>query len=906
MKYTHACFIGYAGFFHGLGLKKFEVDFTKCISNIVLIVGKNASGKTTLMNSLNLFPDSSVNFLCGIDAEKNLSLFDNGNTYTIQIISPADGKGGRKTTKAFIQKNGLELNPNGNVSSYKDIIFSEFDLDPNFISLSKLSSNDRGIGDKTPAERKKFVSNIIENLEVYNDIYKTLNKKSLIFKSHINTLSTKIQNIGNAEVLNSTLTQLKSKESIINNDMLALNNKIIAIQANNSINEQEAVQIKESNDKRTEILEALSDIDNNLKLLCNKIKVKPEEVEVLLDQSVELSNTYKEKANSANIIRLEKINRSSQVQQDINTAEAEIEKYKENIDDNVGNLLSKSNKSIKELKSELEKLGVEYSDINALLSKIPLVRSEGDNFVKAIDHIYSYCNPEMLDYICTKDLNEELKKVREKYQKYDNIILESKQLMTEMIDQMKSLATLENRPKKCNINSCPFISEALKVKGIIGDRNLADEFVALEKKISDNSTLLAKTDEEIADINSYITERSKLDIIIDRVMTLSSYSSLVPDYIGDKAKLLSMINNNYYFNEIRTGDRLNTIESLLISLNSELDNNKYLQLEYKRYSDNVSVLNSTVNRLSKLKEEYQTLLGEVEENNNVYNSNTDLYNEIAPRIDTLRTINRYLNNKKDLEFDLESIDRILKNYKDKSDLAASMVLNIQEYQNSIESMKQELVPIQQEISRINGQLILLNSYYEEYNQYNNKYNLIETVKKYCSPTGGGIQTVFMQLYMSKTLDLSNQLLGMLFQGEYKLLDFIINENEFRIPFMDSSGIPIEDVAFGSNAQVSMIGLVINLVLLYQASSHYNIARLDEIGSSCDSYNRSQYIQVLNAVINILHMEQLFVISHDIDLDNTMCDIIKLKGYDGFDNSSLQGNVIYDYDEIIKGGVENAT
>lgn len=901
MKYTYACFKGYAGFFHGLGLKKFEVDFTRCISNIVLIVGKNASGKTTLMNSLNLFPDPSVNFLCGIDAEKNLSLFDNGNTYNIQIISPADGKGGRKTTKAFIQKNGLELNPNGNVSSYKDIIFSEFDLDPNFISLSKLSSNDRGIGDKTPAERKKFVSNIIENLEVYNDIYKTLNKKSLIFKSHINTLSTKIQNIGNIEVLKSTLAQLKSREGIINNDMLALNNKIVAIQANNSINEQEAIQIKDSSEKREDIIKSITDIDNNLKILCNKIKVKPEDASVLLEQSIELSNTYKEKANSANIIRLEKINRSSTVQQDINTAEADIEKYKNNVEDNVGDLLSKSNKSIKELKSELNRLGVDYSDINALLSKIPMVRSEFDNFIKAIDHIYSYCNPEMLDYICNKDLNKELKKVKDNYAIYDNLITTTKDHMNEMINQMKSLATLENRPKKCNINSCPFIAEAVKVKSIIGDRNLADEFVELEKQISDNTTLLANTDTELANINNYIMERSKLDMIIERIMSLSSYTSLVPDYIGDKQKLLSMINNNYYFNEIRTGDRLNEIESLLINLNSELENNKYLQVEYMRYSDNVTILNSTVSRLGKLKEEYQILLGEVEENNNIYNKNIELYNEITPRIDTLKTIDRYLNNKKELELDLESIDKILKNYKDKSDLAASMVLNIQEYQNSIESMKQELGPIQQEISRINGQLILLDSYYKEYNEYNNKFNLIETVKKYCSPTGGGIQTVFMQLYMSKTLDLSNQLLGMLFQGEYKLLDFIINENEFRIPFIDSSGIPIEDVAFGSNAQVSMIGLVINLVLLFQASSHYNIARLDEIGSSCDSYNRSQYIQVLNAVINILHMEQLFVISHDIDLDNTMCDIIKLKGYDGFDNSSLQGNVIYDYDEIIKGG-----
>jgi hypothetical protein len=115
--------------------------------------------------------------------------------------------------------------------------------------------------------------------------------------------------------------------------------------------------------------------------------------------------------------------------------------------------------------------------------------------------------------------------------------------------------------------------------------------------------------------------------------------------------------------------------------------------------------------------------------------------------------------------------------------------------------------------------------------------------------------------------------------------------------MDMSGIPIEDVAFGSNSQVSMIGMVINLVLLYQASSKYNIARLDEISSANDQSNRSQFIKVLNAAINLLHMDQVFIISHDIELDNTNCDIIKLKGYEGFDDNKMLGNVIYDYNTI---------
>ena len=901
MRYTFASFTGYAGFFHGLGLRTFEVDFTRCISNIVLIVGRNASGKSTLMNSLNLFPDPSLNFLPDMDAEKKLSLFDNGNTYNIQIQSPLDGKGNRKVTKAFIQKNGMELNPNGNVSSYKDIIFSEFDLDSNFISLSKLSSNDRGLGDKTPAERKKFVANIIENLEVYNNIYKTLNKKSLIFKSHINTLSTKIQSTGNIEVINSTLVNLKRQEDEINKAILDLNNRIVAIQAKNSINEQEAKEIQDANNSRGRLLDSITDLKTNIDLICNKNKIKISEVDKLLAESIELSEYYKEQYNSNKILWTEKSNRLSDIQNNINNFTAELEKYKENTKNSVNELLDKSNRILKEIKTELKELGIDYSDPNAILSKIQMVRIEFESFIKYIDYLYGFATPSMLEFICSENIELQIKNINDNFSKLEDTISQNKSKMFEINLLMKSLSTLENRPTKCKIDNCPFISQALEVKAVIKDRDLIKEFEDLEKQTNDLSNQLQKCNESISTINSYIPEKAKLDAVLQSLSKVFLFKSLVPSYLEDKNTVLEMIKNMNYFNEMRTLEKLNRIFELVTTLISETENNKYLQVEFKRYTDNVNMLNSTNNMIGKLKEEYSGLLNDISTYKSEYIKNEQLYNEITPKIEVYKNLIDLLNKKKDLEVQLDSVDKILKNYQDKADIAASMVIKIQEYNNSIEEYKQSLASIQREISELNGRFILLNSYYEEYNKYNDKYNLIETIKKYCSPTGGGIQTVFMQLYMSKTLELSNQLLGMLFQGEYKLLDFIINENEFRIPFMDSSGLPIEDVAFGSNAQVSMIGLVINLVLLYQASSHYNIARLDEIGSSCDSYNRSQYIQVLNAVINILHMDQLFVISHDIDLDNTMCDIIKLKGYEGFDNSSLQGNVIFDYDEIIKGG-----
>jgi hypothetical protein len=52
-------------------------------------------------------------------------------------------------------------------------------------------------------------------------------------------------------------------------------------------------------------------------------------------------------------------------------------------------------------------------------------------------------------------------------------------------------------------------------------------------------------------------------------------------------------------------------------------------------------------------------------------------------------------------------------------------------------------------------------------------------------------------------------------------------------------------------------------------------------------------------MDILNIEQLFLISHSTDTDNTFADIIKLKGYDNYESSIQSGNVIWDYDDIVK-------
>ena len=144
--------------------------------------------------------------------------------------------------------------------------------------------------------------------------------------------------------------------------------------------------------------------------------------------------------------------------------------------------------------------------------------------------------------------------------------------------------------------------------------------------------------------------------------------------------------------------------------------------------------------------------------------------------------------------------------------------------------------------------------------------------------------------MNKILALSNELLSMLFGGEFLLQPFIVNESEFRIPCI-GNGLSHDDISSMSMAQKSMISLIISFALLHQSSTKYNIICIDEIDGSLDTSNRLGFITLLDNLMRILSCEQAFIISHNNELDASMCDIIALKNNS---NEQINGHVIWKY------------
>ena len=238
MKILYFRLKGYAGIYHGMGLDEIVIPFNSFTSNIILIRGENGCGKSTILNALSLEIDGSdmyrtdmiydtsgqVNMI-DYPAEKEIHLADGSDIYKILIISPIRNNK-RTTTRAYISRNGEELNPNGNVSSYKDIRNSILDMDPNYIALSMISSENRGLVDKTPSERKKFMSNVIGSMDFFNNCYKNLSKKSSIYRSNINNIKSKIYNLGDPDNLYATLSAYNQRLSDLDKQKSMLINKI--------------------------------------------------------------------------------------------------------------------------------------------------------------------------------------------------------------------------------------------------------------------------------------------------------------------------------------------------------------------------------------------------------------------------------------------------------------------------------------------------------------------------------------------------------------------------------------------------------------------------------------------------------------------------------------------------------
>ena len=904
IRLLYAKITGYIGI---AGLPSIEIDFTKCKNNVIVISGINGIGKSRLLNAItSILPDGSDCFIPTMEASKVFQLSDGMTVYDITILHPLGNNNKRGTSKAYIKKDGIELNPNGNITSYKEIVFSEFGLDYGFLSLSRLSGDDRGLVDKKPAERRKFVSSKLDSLDVYNEMYKTLNKKCSIFRSYVNNFSTKIQNIGDENYLQTTIVSINSRLISLQTQIEECKknySKCDALLSINNIDEDLKNKYNELSIKIDNIDRSIKDKNNQRSKFYDTVIVKEygditdiEESILMINNDIEYHNSL---LSEKTIVSRELLGKITVLQDNISSINIKLDKKKQEVNSEIDQAIKNYRTELSNIEHQFVKIGID--DIsNILPEEINYLFSIVEQIIVGIDSFYE--NIDSSDIIVLQELNFDNGKItstlHELNDKINNIKNERQRLSDIIIDMRmdsKIINTLQMRPKECDINSCSFISEALSLieTKYNSKENFEYEFNNKEQKINNLNDKEYELQNEIKKYESILSScniiLSVIQIIDKNYRILSKFS--ITNRILDRDKFLSMIVNGSKFNFLRDLTIYNNISNSIIEYNSKKDILKNLETQQK--------IQLNINNLIK---EYET---ELNDKTIELDNTTKEYDKSMKDIDFLNNLIVEMNKKKerfnrlkDIDLEIDHISEERNKYKEEFEKlsvvfqsCSDTIEEMGRLSQTIKNIQSEINPLEEQKKQIEAQLIMLDNYKKEYQLYKDKYDLVEKLQKYSSPGKGGIQELFLDLFMSKTLDLSNQLLSMIFNGKYKLLPYSIKDGEFRMPFL-SNGLIVDDVSSGSRSQICMMGMIISLVMRNQSSTRFNITSLDEIDSGLDHDNRYLFVDVLYKIISILNIEQLFIVSHSIELSTSNVDVILLSNEPEYLEMFSSANIIY--------------
>ena len=184
---------------------------------------------------------------------------------------------------------------------------------------------------------------------------------------------------------------------------------------------------------------------------------------------------------------------------------------------------------------------------------------------------------------------------------------------------------------------------------------------------------------------------------------------------------------------------------------------------------------------------------------------------------------------------------------------------------------------------------------ETYKSLVNEYNALkllfedaEEIKDALN-SSKGIPLIFLQVYLKNCPIMMNSLLDTIYEGELQIEGFIIDENEFRIPYI-KSGIRIPDIVMASQGESSFISIVLSLSLIIQSMTKYDIICLDELDGPLDTKNREEFIKVLYSFIEQTNSEQIFLISHNNLFESEPIDLIMTGNVDI--ESFKQSNIIF--------------
>ena len=854
MKITYIRLENVAGIKVGLDKDFIEIDFKNSVNKIVSIQSANGTGKSVLLSSLTPFAN-----VTSLDNRSTLSYItpqENGykeihyecgdDIYIIKHYYKSSKDS--HSVKSYIQRNGIELNENGNVTSFNELVNIHFDLSQDMLRLMRLGTNLNSFITLTPAARKEFLGHLIEEVDMYLKIHKKISEDIRVVKVLLSSNNTNMNNcyISDIVVEEETLRKINKRVVEYEKERDNIVGRISSIQA----------LIRENNidDLRRKVKEAEASIIelNKTETLILKSSLQNVTTDSLVNKRNELVNKridIQSKINSyrisvdvarKNIERLEVSVKKVTSDNDIQSLLAAIETLK--------NVISGSSKVIVDFIPTCSS-----NDVYQLFTKL-------SSFNQITSMIYTFGNKPINMYLKLRQSDKSVDKfLKEQVQKNLSKLNEDdvKKLMERVFEDDGIITP------NCDtqFHDCPYyrLSTVIhEIKNKLEEDTYDDETLRYIQIISNNIDNMLNELDRLVSINIPAGYKAILreNAIFERLTNKLPFFDLsgIQEY-------LSMLREHEI--HVSNVDKLNQYEhQLLVYKNSGIDS----QLnEIKELENSITFYNSNIT----------TLTNEIQ----------NIASELSVVDEHIGLVTRYIDGKKYqkiVESTLESTNRILAPLETSSNEQIELTYRLSSLNNSISSSREESKQLEKKITEYKRLL-------KESEVLNRNHKDLSIILESVS-TRKGIPVLYMKTYLNKIQKLANDLLRLIYDDELRLAKFKITQDAFEIPYVKNSTL-VPDVKYASQSEISLITMALSFALAHRASGKYNILLLDEIDSGLDDKNRSAFLNMLDHQLKTLHAEQCFIISHNLNSINSIpMDAIRLSDIET--KSKLQ-NVIYE-------------
>ncbi len=869
-----------AAFDVGVNRSVIEIDFNKFQKNrTVLILGGNMKGKSSLIT---LF--SAI--LEGTGSLPTSRLPIEGKDATIILIF-RNHQGKRYRCQHFINKRGNvksyisqinedkteeELNVNGNVTSYKELVFLHLDYTVQFDRVGMISKEAHSIVNMTATARKNFISIFLPAAAELIRRFNIMNRYLNILKKEISNITLEIDKIGKEDDLylfekklekeirlitterEKLLKMVARAESFVENITMGKDLEGIFYKYR-AIHNNKVEKLKKINDRYNKILKIKdgesTDATSYIEELKKDIGIKEPQLKIY-------ESTLSTMRQDLTSLKTSKASKESSLNKDYKV-DVDIKKYQDtkekltteltNVNENIKTIL-KSYPNASQVKALTSK------DCERFLNFVFSLNGLIDNLISAYSHtniVSLFCHNDLSELIVDTALNlidNDLKSANKLKESINN-------QLQQKLGKVELKEALDQRPSSCKIDSCPFIKDALQYINVI------DEIDVLKKEIIDVTIIIRTNTKAREDL--LVTQESYIRFMSD--------ISGIRDYIAQHVSVVALFTESIEIGNMQ--GILRSVSKLLpqvrkyVELRAFLDRFGELTTKIENVDSILDKCQLNDSYATKIKLDVAMMMKDINEKNDVYESTLKEYRVIKDTVDSstgrindLQDVSKLqeeiISSLKDYNFSYPSLTNMKKRVAQKK----TVEYMISDNKKLLRDRDGSNIEKTKEIDNIRYKIRRLADLKNRIKDLDHEYYLAETCCEVWSPKTG-ITLDYMKDYLQDVKIDCNKYLYYMWKDELYIEDFDLNDKEFRINIRICNKVS-EDVKTGSDAARASVAVVIALSLIFQTTknSNYNIIRLDEIDGALEPDRRSYFVDALNHQLDEINCEQAFLITHN--------------------------------------------